>query len=271
MGESDRMQQDNEYIRIDLSKIFNGLVRRVWIIILAMILCGGIAFSYASFLVTPLYQANVLIYVNNSSISVGSTSLSISSSEISAAKSLVDTYIVILKTRMTLNEVISAGNLNYSYEKLTKMIAAESVSDTEVFSITVTSPDPYEAEHIANTIALVLPDKIADVVEGSSVRIVDYAVVPAKKTSPSISNYTIVGLLLGMLLSCAAIVLIEIQDDQIDSEEYLLNRFSNIPLLAAIPDMLNEKHEGYYSNYYGYTSTPQTQRMGTDGKEGEGR
>ena len=66
-------------------------------------------------------------------------------------------------------------------QKLKGMIQTESVNETEVFSITVTCDDPHEAEHIANTIARVLPDKISNVVEGSSVRVVDYAVVPSGK------------------------------------------------------------------------------------------
>lgn len=243
------MQQDGEYIRIDVLKILNGMVRRIGLIIIAMLLCGAMAFSWAAFIISPLYESTVLMYVNNSSFSVGATNFSISSSEITAAKSLVDTYIVILKTRMTLNEVISTGDLNYAYEDLLEMIKAESVSGTEVFSVTVTSKDPQEAEHIANTIGLVLPDKIADVVEGSSVRIVDYAVVPAKKSSPSISRYTMVGLILGFVISCAAIAVAEIRDDKIHSEEYLLTNYKNIPLLSVIPDLLEKKGKGYYSYY----------------------
>lgn len=243
------MQQDGEYIRIDVLKILNGMVRRIGLIIIAMLLCGAMAFSWAAFIISPLYESTVLMYVNNSSFSVGATNFSISSSEITAAKSLVDTYIVILKTRMTLNEVISTGDLDYAYEDLLEMIKAESVSGTEVFSVTVTSKDPQEAEHIANTIGLVLPDKIADVVEGSSVRIVDYAVVPAKKSSPSISRYTMVGLILGFVISCAAIAVAEIRDDKIHSEEYLLTNYKNIPLLSVIPDLLEKKGKGYYSYY----------------------
>ena len=253
------MQQDGEYIKIDVLKILNGMVRRIGLIILAMLLCGAIAFSWSAFFISPLYESTVLLYVNNSSFSVGATNFSISSSEITAAKSLVDTYIVILKTRMTLNEVISVGELDYSYDSLKKMIEAESVSGTEVFSVTVTSTDPEEAEHIANTIGLVLPDKIADVVEGSSVRIVDYAVVPAKKSSPSISKYTMVGLILGCLISCAAIAVIEIKDDKIHTEEYLLTNYKNIPLLSVIPDLLDRKGSGYYS-YYNYTSDPDDEK-----------
>lgn len=246
------MQQDGEYIKIDVIKILNGMVKRIGLIITSMILCGVFTFSWAAFLISPLYESTVLMYVNNSSFSVGATNFSISSSEITAAKSLVDTYIVILKTRMTLNEVISVGELDVSYEQLRKMVEAESVGGTEVFSVTVTSTIPEEAEHIANTIGQVLPAKIADVVEGSSVRIVDYAVVPAHKSSPSISKYTMVGLILGCLISCAVIAIVEIRDDKIHTEEYLITNYKNIPLLSVIPDLLDRKGSGYYS-YYNYT------------------
>lgn len=251
------MNKENEYIQIDLLKLVEGIIRRFWIVALCMVLCGGLLFSYAAFYLTPMYQANVMVYVNNSSFSVGATSFSISASEISAARGLVETYLVILKSRTTLNEVIRLGELDYTYEQLYNMISAEAVNETEIFSVKVTSPDPYEVEHIANTIARVLPDKIASVVEGSAARIVDYAVVPSQKISPSIRKYTLIGLLMGMLLSCGAIVVVELMDDRIRSENYLLETFSNIPLLSVIPDMLEEKNGGqyYYSKYGRYSKS----------------
>ena len=243
------MNNESEYIKIDLVKVINGLLRRAWIIILCMLLCGALLLSYAVYLVTPMYESSVLMYVNNSSFSVGATSFSISSSEISAAKSLVDTYLVILKTRMTLDDVIELGQLDYTFEEMCEMITAEPVNDTEVFSVTVKTDDPYEAERIANTIAIVLPEKINDVVEGSSVRIVDYAVVASNKVSPSIPKYTIIGMLLGAMISCLAIAIAEITDNQIRSEDCLLEAYPEIPLLSVVPDILSEKqHDNYY--YY---------------------
>ncbi len=248
------MNNDNEYIKIDLLKIMNGLLRRAWIIVLCMLICGALLMSYALYFVTPLYESSVLMYVNNSSFSVGATSFSISSSEISAAKSLVDTYLVILETRMTLEEVIELGQLDYTYGELCKVITAEPVNDTEVFSVTVKTDDPYEAERIANTIAIVLPEKINDIVEGSSVRIVDYAVVASNKVSPSVPKYTILGMLVGAMISCLIIAVIEITDNQIRSEDYLLETYPDIPLLSVVPDMLGEKH---HDNYYYYNQSSQ--------------
>lgn len=105
-----------------------------------------------------------MMYVNNSSINVGSTQVDLS--DLSAAQSLVETYIVILKTRGTLEQVIEQENLSYDYETLSDMIEAGAVNSTEVFEIQVTSADPEEAERIANCIAELLPGRISEIVGG---------------------------------------------------------------------------------------------------------
>ena len=85
-------------------------------------------------------------------------------------------------------------------------------------------------------------------------RIVDYAVVASEKVSPSISKYTILGMLIGALISGMAIAVIEIMDNQIRSENYLLETYPDIPLLSVVPDMLSEKH---HDNYYYYDQSSQ--------------
>lgn len=239
-------ERDNEEVEIDLLALARALWRRAWAVILAMLIGGAAMFSYASFLITPLYQAKALMYVNNSSLSVGNTKLSISQAELSAAQSLVDTYIVILNSRTTLNDVIKEAEVPYTYEQLSSMISAQAVNSTEVFEVVVTDANPQEAEKIANAIADVLPNKIAAIVEGSSARIVDYAVVPSQKSSPNITKLTAMGLLAGLVLSAAVIIVLELMDETIHDEDYLAQNF-DLPVLAAIPDMLNGgKDKGYY-------------------------
>ncbi len=242
------MGKKDEYYEIDLLQLLRAMWKKVWAIILAAVIGGGIAFSYAAFFVTPQYEAEAMMYVNNNSISVGSTSLSISSGDLSAAQSLVNTYIVILKSRNTLNEVISTTGVDYSYEQMKAMLSANPVNSTEVFSITVTSDDPQEAELIANAIVDILPNKIADIVEGSSVRVVDYAVIPTGKVSPSITKYTTIGILLGVVASCAVIVVLYMSDTLIHNEDYLIDTY-NLPVLAVIPDLSDNSRDSYYAPY----------------------
>lgn len=240
--------QDNEYIEIDLLRLVKALWRRAWAIILVMLVFGGAAFSHTYYLIAPTYQASALMYVNNSSISVGSTSVSLA--DLSASQTLVQTYIVIMKTRLTLNEVIRQADLRYSYEQLNSMISASAVDDTEIFRITVTSSSPAEAELIANTLVEVLPDKIEEIMDGSSARAVDYAVMPTRKSSPNITKNTAMGIAAGFVLSCGIIILLELLDEQIHSDEYLIQTY-DLPMLAAIPDLASNKSR---SGYGGYTA-----------------
>lgn len=239
--------QENEYMQIDLMRFAKALWHRAWAIVLAVLLFGSAGFYYAYTRITPLYRASALMYVNNSSISVGGTSVSLG--DLSTSQALVQTYAVILKTRLTLNEVIERAGLNYSYGQLSGMVSASAVNDTEIFRITVTSPDPVEAELIANTIVEVLPKKIEEVMEGCSARAVDYAVVPTAKSSPSITSYVEKGMLLGFAVSCGIIILIELLDEQIRDEDYLTQTYG-LPVLAGIPDLAASKGRSGYGGYY---------------------
>ena len=252
---------------IDLRELFGALVRRWWAIVLAVVIAGSAAFGYTYFMVDPLYQSSTLMYVNNSDISVGSTSFSISNADLTAAQKLVETYVVILKSRTVLNEVIEEAGLNYSYEKLRSMISASAVNSTEVFEIVVTSKNPAEAERIANTIAALLPDKIADIVAGSDVRIVDYAVVPSHRSSPSYTRNTAIGMILGAVVCAAIIILAYVFDENIHSEDYLTQTYPDIPLLSVIPDMTVTKQR---SGYYGYQSSSSASRKSASAKSAAG-
>lgn len=242
-------QTGTDDIEFDLLEIGRVLLHRAGIIILSMVLVAAAAFGITYFLITPTYTASALMYVNNSTISVGSTTVSVSASELSAAQSLVNTYGVILKSRMTLEEVIDVANLSYNYDELYDMVQTKSVNSTEIFTIDVTSTKPAEAEYIANTIAGVLPDKISAVVDGSDVRIVDYAVVPAERTSPSYTKNTVIGALAGFLLAAAIVIAQYMLDEYIRTEDYLAETYSDIPLLAVIPLMTpgaGKGKGGYY-------------------------
>jgi len=250
------MKKNNDEIEIDLLELFRALWKKALVIILVAVLAASAVFAYTLFMISPAYDATASIYVNNSSFSFGSTSFSISSSELSASNSLVSTYIYILESRTTLEDVISKAGLPYNYEQLSKMITTKAITGTAAFDVTVRSSSPTEAEHIANTIAQVLPERIAEIVDGSSVRIVDYAIVPAHRAAPSYTKNTMIGFLAGAVLAAGFVTvrfLIDEQNDMvIHSTDELRELYPDIKVLAMIPDMrLSEKKGYYYSSYYG--------------------
>ena len=242
------MAEENDYIEIDLVRLLSALWRHFWIILLSMVIFGAAGFGYANYLITPLYQSDVQMYVNNADISVGSTSIKFSQGDLLAAQGLVDTYIVILNSRPMLDDVIDELELPYSYEQLKGMIDAEAVNGTEVFQITVTDANRKEAKEIANKIAELLPEHISQVVDGSSVRVVQYAVLAGGSCSPNVVKYLCLGIALGFLLSAGIIVLRVLLDKRVHDPEDLAKRY-DIPVIAVIPD-LEKKGSSKYGQYY---------------------
>lgn len=243
---------------IDLLGLLRLLFGKIWMILIAMALCGAIAFVTAVFTITPTYTASAMLYVNNSSASVGGVPITISSSQISAAKSLLDTYVVILKTRTTLEAAIEKADLRgkYTYGQLSGIVSASSVNDTDIFRISATCADRDDALLIVDTLVEILPDRISDIVDGSSVRVVDHAIRPSGRSSPSYTKYGVIGVMVGAILSAALIIVQDLLNNTVRDEEYLKQRYS-IPILAVIPEAYSSSGSkykyGYKSKYkYGY-------------------
>lgn len=246
--------EQNDFMEIDLHALLHLMFRRWWIILLAGLLIAGLALTYTSLFITPIYQANADLYVNSATTLGGELDLTLSTSSISASRSLIDTYTVILTSRLTLEEVIEKADLPYSYSELKKMVTSAGVNNTEVLRITVTSSDPDESRRIANTIVEVLPKQIAKIVHGSSVEVVDLAVTPSAAFSPNYQRNTLIGFVAGIFISAVAVVLMEFFfHDSIEDTEWLKTTFSDkIPVLATIP-AVGAKGEKYgYGKKYGY-------------------
>ena len=256
---------NNEEIEIDLQRLLGALAKKAWLIGIVSVVCAVVTFFGTLLFVTPKYKASAMFYVNNSSLSLGEASLSISSSDISASRGLVKSYIVILNTRESLNDVIDYAGVDRSYASLKRMITAEAVDSTEIFEVVVTSPDPQEAEKIADAIAHILPKRIASIIDGTSAKVVDHAVLPAAPSSPSYTRNAMLGFLIGLVLSCAFIILRELVDITVRTEEDIAQSCKH-PVLASVPDMEVHSKGGYY---YGYGSKKSVKTTAKDGKQVE--
>lgn len=244
-SESMKKKQEEE---IDLLKLAKVLWKRIWIILLCAMILGAAGYYWTYRKMYTTYRSSAMLYVNNNSVSLGSAKLSITSGDIKAVNNLMETYSVILTARNTLNEIIQETGIPFTYEQLKQMITTETVGDTAIFKITVTSSDPELSAHLANSILEVLPNKISTVVEGSSAQIVDYAVTGTPVVNGNPIKTAAIGALIGVVLSSGVIIFLSLIDTKVRSEEYLLEAFRDIPILTSVPD-LNESGKG---GYYGY-------------------
>ena len=236
------MNERKDVIEIDLVRLFRVVLNKAWVIVLAGIISGILLLGYAKFFMTPMYSANAMFYVNNANTDT------YSSSQLQAAQYLADTYMVILESRSVLDAVAQQTGLDYSRKELMEMVDASAVNDTEVFKVVVTCSNAEHAAQIANAIADVLPGKLAEVVEGSSMRIVDRAVVNDQRVSPSYSRMLLLGAALGIVFSAIAVIVKDLLDDSIRGEDYLQRTYNDIPLMAVVPEGAISK-SGYYTSF----------------------
>ena len=139
---TNNLQNKQDVQEIDLLKLLKVLWKHALDHLSCCICRRHSILPFTFFFITPQYQSSALLYVNNNSLDIGSTKLNISSGDISASSSLIDTYVVILKSRTTLEQAIEEGALPYNYEQLVKMVTGSSEKNTPVFKITVTNSDP---------------------------------------------------------------------------------------------------------------------------------
>ncbi len=218
---------------IDLQKLFSLYLQRWWIIVLCLVIGGLAMMIYSMNFITPLYRSSVTFYVNNSRASQPVES--ISNANLVASQQLVNTYITILKSDSVMSKVVEKlGEEDMTVQTLKDMISVSQVDETELFKVYVSSPDPERAASIANCIASVAPEQLEYYVEGSSTKVIDYAVVPDHKYKPSITRYTELGALAGAVIAVAVITLIHVLDVRIKEESDLTELFA-YPVLGKIP------------------------------------
>ena len=229
------MEETNE---ISLQEIFMILWSKVLVIVLCTIIGGVAAFGISAFVIDPTYTSRISMYVNNNA-NADSTVANIN--DINASQKLVSTYIEILKSDNVLQKVAEVTELSYTPSEMRKMMSASSVNGTEIFEVKVTTKDPEEAALIANTIAELAPEEIIRVVKAGSVELIDQAVPAKVPSSPNIILNTIIGLMLGGVLSVLGVLVAAMLDNRVKDEDDLKKHY-DIPVLGAIPDLESAQH-----------------------------
>lgn len=245
--------EHRENLEIDLQKLLLAYLRKWWLILAAAVVAGLLTLYVTANFITPMYEAEVTVYVNN--IRSDQKVEYVSSSDLATSQRLVNTYIAILESNTVLEKVVEESGLDVTVEEILKAMKSEQVNDTEVFTVTITLPDPEMAARLANTLAEVAPGEIGDIVEGSSTKIIDYAKVPDLPASPSKGRSTVLGFLVGAVLAALYVTLRFLLDVRIKDEEDLTVLF-NLPVLSQIPTFVPDgtKRKGSYG-YGGETTS----------------
>ena len=226
--ENEKNLRDNDEMEIDLLQLFYALKKKIWFILAAMIIGGGLAGAYSKFLITPQYSSTSMMYILSKETTL--TSLA----DLQIGSQLTEDYKVIVNSRPVLGEVIDSLALDMSYEQLLAKISIGNPTDTRILTVTVTDPDPYRAKAIVDCVAETASDYIGEIMEMIPPKIIENGTVATRKTSPSNGKNAVLGALAGMVLVCGVIVIQVIMNDTVRTEEDV-ERYLGLSVLASVP------------------------------------
>jgi len=223
-----------DYIRV---------LRKGWILILALALVGVAAAAGYSIVKTPEYQATSKVFVSTQG---GDTVQDLQSGN-TFTQQRVQTYSDLVSTPVVLLPVAAALRLNLTAEQLAKMVTASSPLNTTLIEITVTSTSAKQAADIANatgqSLTTVVEDletptqKSSDVADATTSPVkltrVQEAVVPQRPSSPNVPLNIALGLLVGLALGVGVAVLRETLDTRIRNE-HDVELISDVPIVGGI-------------------------------------
>ena len=221
--------RENDEMEIDLKEICCLLLDRIGIICLSAVILAAAGFIVSRFVMTPQYVSETQIYVLSRQ-----NENNVTYSDLQMGSQLINDYAVLIKSRTVLEEVVRELNLEMSAGALGNKISVNPLTDTRILSITVTDPNPETARSIADAVQASAAVHIKEVMDIEAVNVVAAASLPTAPSSPSVRRYTLMGGMIGVVLSAGIIVVRFLLDDTIKTPDNV-ERYLGMSTLASIP------------------------------------
>lgn len=222
---------EQEY-RVVFWELVSAIRKKISLIFGMTLMMIIVSWGISSFLITPRYEASVNMIVNTKMDSTGN----ITNDNISSAQNLVDTYAIIVKSNTVLNQVIEQLNLHLTYEEIYDQVSISAINNTQVMEIAAQNNDPEIAEKIVETISILVPDVVAEAVDGASCKTVSLVKVDEEPIFPNVKKIVVMTGFLSFMLCIAVIVLKELLNDYITDDSELEKKVG-VPVLGIIPEV----------------------------------
>ena len=219
----------NDEVEIDIGHILSILWEKILLIIATGIIVGLAGFLVSKFLITPKYESETKLYVLNRANDSATTL-----SDVQLSTQLTKDYQILVTSATVMNHVIKELGLNMKASELASTISVDTPSDTRVLQITVTSDDPKRAKDIADKVAQVSSKKICDIMKIEQVNVIEEGSLSEEPAVDTVQKWTLIGLALGIVLSCAVIIIRSMLDDTVKTTEDV-EKYFDLSTLAVIP------------------------------------
>ena len=246
------MRKRNE--EFSIKELINIFIPKLWLILIVALAFGSVMAVYSAIIKDDSYTSTTRIHVTKE-MSYG---YDYAISDVDFATSYLETYKEALVMSDTLTRVLIHMNENHEsylknpgeYEALgwenlkTSQIGGyiSCSSKQDILTISVTTPDPRLSSALADSIAYVITqeDILAYPDDVVKEKILQVAQTPMSPNSRNVLLNTMIGVVVGTVISMAFIFIVNMFDVVIHDKKKIEDSF-DIPILGVIPRFLSEE------------------------------
>ena len=217
-----------------IQDIFHVLLSNIIWILIGTVAFGIAAWAYTTYRVPKTYRTTVTLFAE--SYPNRNSEEGITSSELSSNKQLAVNYAYIFRSNSVMKmaaEELKKNGINYSYGAL-KGMTQVTTTNSSIFSAVFTSTDQKNLQVIAETISAMGVKRIQEIVKTGAVTILDHAEYASVPISPDVSNNTLIGAVMGFVLTSILFIVKALTNTTVWNEDDLTKQYE-IPVLGTIP------------------------------------
>ncbi|MED0977716.1 Wzz/FepE/Etk N-terminal domain-containing protein [Bacillus paranthracis] len=222
---------------ISLKELFHILKKRLAMILVIAFGAAIVSAIISFFFMTPIYQSSTQILVNQKK-QEGSM---FQAGEVQTNIQLTNTYKVIIKSPVILDQVKEKLNLNLTVQELIGKIDVTNERESQVLSVTAQDKSPKMARDIANMTAEIFKEEVAKIMSVDNVTVLSKAEVTEKQSpvKPSPMLNVAIAFVVGLMVSIGFAFLLEYLDNTVKKEEDV-EKLLGLPVLGIVARMDEE-------------------------------
>lgn len=219
----------NGNMEIDFGELLKVLKMHILTITIVTFVCAMIGLLSSMFLIDKMYSSEATIYITPKVTEQGT----IDYNSIQTNSRMVNNYMEILKGETILAKVADQVGME-SYEEVLDTLTVSNPENTELISVSSETTDPELSQQIVSLVISTFTEDMMDILNLNNVTIINDAKVNENPVSPSVPRYTILGLVVGLVISCGYVFITFLFDKRLRTREEAEN-FLGVPVLATVP------------------------------------
>lgn len=233
-------------MEIDLKDYIKIIRKRLWLILLFVIVACVATAIISFYFIKPTYEASTKLIVNKSD---QRQMEQLDLNTINMNLRLIDTYKEIIKTSRIMDKVVAEHpEFGLTSEQLSKRIKVSSVNNSQVMTLIIQDGSYSTAASIVNAISKIFVEEIPLILTLDNVSILEHAkmdITPSPvKPNPKLN--IAISFVLSLMVALGISFLLEYFDDTIKSEEDV-REYLGLPTLSMIMKIKEDDLQGHHS------------------------